>query len=106
MRRGAGCPARDEGARQGHHRGHVHGLHGDHLLAAAAAPPGRCPGSTTPSRTPPRSSPAVESGMKAMMRKGKLPAKKINFVAMGGDGATADIGMRRPFRRAGARATT
>ncbi len=27
------------------------------------------------------------------MRKGKLPAKKINFVAMGGDGATADIGM-------------
>ena len=34
-----------------------------------------------------------ESGMKAMMRKGKLPPKKINFVAMGGDGATADIGM-------------
>ena len=34
-----------------------------------------------------------ESGMKAMMRKGKLPHKKINFVAMGGDGATADIGM-------------
>lgn len=34
-----------------------------------------------------------ETGMKAMMRKGKLPAKKINFVAMGGDGATADIGM-------------
>ncbi len=34
-----------------------------------------------------------ESGMKAMMRKGKLPQKKINFVAMGGDGATADIGM-------------
>ncbi|MEN6473811.1 MAG: pyruvate synthase subunit PorB [Syntrophaceae bacterium] len=34
-----------------------------------------------------------EVGMKAMMRKGKLPAKKINFVAMGGDGATADIGM-------------
>ena len=31
--------------------------------------------------------------MKAMMRKGKLPLKKINFVAMGGDGATADIGM-------------
>jgi pyruvate ferredoxin oxidoreductase beta subunit len=27
------------------------------------------------------------------MRKGKLPEKKINFVAMGGDGATADIGM-------------
>lgn len=35
----------------------------------------------------------VESGMKAMMRKGKLPYKKINYVAMGGDGATADIGM-------------
>ncbi|MFY9398760.1 MAG: pyruvate synthase subunit PorB [Desulfomonilia bacterium] len=34
-----------------------------------------------------------EAGMKAMMRKGKIPAKKINFVAMGGDGATADIGM-------------
>jgi len=34
-----------------------------------------------------------ESGMKAMMRKGKLPVRKINFVAMGGDGATADIGM-------------
>lgn len=34
-----------------------------------------------------------EVGMKAMMRKGKLPPKKINFVAMGGDGATADIGM-------------
>jgi pyruvate ferredoxin oxidoreductase beta subunit len=31
--------------------------------------------------------------MKAMMRKGKLPKKKINFVGMGGDGATADIGM-------------
>jgi pyruvate ferredoxin oxidoreductase beta subunit len=34
-----------------------------------------------------------ERGMKAMMRKGKLPEKKINFVAMGGDGATADIGI-------------
>jgi pyruvate ferredoxin oxidoreductase beta subunit len=34
-----------------------------------------------------------ESGMKAMMRKGKLQPKKINFVGMGGDGATADIGM-------------
>ena len=34
-----------------------------------------------------------ESGMKAMMRKGKMLPKKINFVAMGGDGATADIGM-------------
>jgi pyruvate ferredoxin oxidoreductase beta subunit len=34
-----------------------------------------------------------EAGMKALMRKGKLPQKKINFVGMGGDGATADIGM-------------
>jgi pyruvate ferredoxin oxidoreductase beta subunit len=34
-----------------------------------------------------------EAGVKAMMRKGKLPQKKINFVSMGGDGATADIGM-------------
>ncbi|MDT8272021.1 MAG: pyruvate synthase subunit PorB [Desulfomonilia bacterium] len=34
-----------------------------------------------------------ESGMKAMMRKGRIPKKKINFVGMGGDGATADIGM-------------
>ncbi|MBN1635775.1 MAG: pyruvate synthase subunit beta [Deltaproteobacteria bacterium] len=34
-----------------------------------------------------------EAGMKAMMRKGKLNQKKINFVAMGGDGSTADIGM-------------
>jgi pyruvate ferredoxin oxidoreductase beta subunit len=34
-----------------------------------------------------------EVGMKALMRKGKVEKKKINFVAMGGDGATADIGM-------------
>lgn len=34
-----------------------------------------------------------EAGMKAMMRKGIIPEKKVNFVAMGGDGATADIGM-------------
>jgi pyruvate ferredoxin oxidoreductase beta subunit len=34
-----------------------------------------------------------ESGVKAMIRKGKIPPKKINFVAMGGDGATADIGI-------------
>ena len=27
------------------------------------------------------------------MRKGKIPKKKINIVGMGGDGATADIGM-------------
>lgn len=34
-----------------------------------------------------------ESGMKALMRKGKLPKKKIYFLGMGGGGATADIGM-------------
>ncbi|MEA2102882.1 MAG: pyruvate synthase subunit PorB [Thermodesulfobacteriota bacterium] len=34
-----------------------------------------------------------EAGMKAMMRKGKIKPKKVNFVAMGGDGATADIGI-------------
>lgn len=34
-----------------------------------------------------------EAGMKALMRKGKLPKKKINFVGIGGDGATADIGI-------------
>ncbi|MCD6280513.1 MAG: pyruvate synthase subunit beta [Deltaproteobacteria bacterium] len=34
-----------------------------------------------------------EAGMKVLKRKGKVEGKKINFVAMGGDGATADIGM-------------
>lgn len=34
-----------------------------------------------------------EAGMKVLMRKGKLPKRSINFVAMGGDGATADIGI-------------
>lgn len=34
-----------------------------------------------------------EAGMKVLMRKGRVPEKKINFVAMGGDGATADIGI-------------
>jgi pyruvate ferredoxin oxidoreductase beta subunit len=34
-----------------------------------------------------------ESGLKAMRRKGKVSKKKINIVGMGGDGATADIGM-------------
>ena len=34
-----------------------------------------------------------EAGMKVLKRKGKVDGKKINFVAMGGDGATADIGM-------------
>lgn len=35
----------------------------------------------------------VESGLKAMVRKGRRPAKKINVVAIGGDGATYDIGL-------------
>ena len=35
----------------------------------------------------------VESGMKALMRKGRVGERKINYVAMGGDGATVDIGM-------------
>jgi len=34
-----------------------------------------------------------EAGMKVLKRKGKVDERKINFVAMGGDGATADIGM-------------
>ena len=36
----------------------------------------------------------VEAGYKAMVRKGKIPDRKINFIAMGGDGATADIGLQ------------
>jgi len=36
----------------------------------------------------------VEAGYKALMRKGKYPKRKINFVAYGGDGATADIGLQ------------
>ncbi len=36
----------------------------------------------------------IESGYKALMRKGKYPKRKINFVAYGGDGATADIGLQ------------
>jgi len=36
----------------------------------------------------------VESGFKALVRKGKLPDKKTVFLGMGGDGATADIGFQ------------
>jgi len=37
----------------------------------------------------------VESAYKVLQRKGKFdPGKKINFIAMGGDGGTADIGLQ------------
>lgn len=36
----------------------------------------------------------VESGLKALMRKGRIPRKKIVTVAMAGDGGTADIGLQ------------
>jgi pyruvate ferredoxin oxidoreductase beta subunit len=36
----------------------------------------------------------IESGYKALMRKGRYPKRKINFVGYGGDGATADIGLQ------------
>jgi pyruvate ferredoxin oxidoreductase beta subunit len=36
----------------------------------------------------------IESAYKALVRKGRMPDRKINFVAMGGDGATADIGLQ------------
>jgi len=36
----------------------------------------------------------IEGGVKAMMRKGKLPQRDIKFVAMGGDGGTSDIGFQ------------
>ncbi len=36
----------------------------------------------------------IEAGLKAMMRKGKAPERDIKFVAMGGDGATSDIGLQ------------
>ncbi len=38
--------------------------------------------------------PGIESGMKALVRKGRIPQRKLNFVAMGGDGGTADIGLQ------------
>jgi pyruvate ferredoxin oxidoreductase beta subunit len=36
----------------------------------------------------------IEAGLKALMRKGRLPRKKIVTLAMGGDGGTADIGLQ------------
>jgi pyruvate ferredoxin oxidoreductase beta subunit len=36
----------------------------------------------------------VESGLKAMMRKGRIPQQEINVVGIGGDGATVDIGLQ------------
>jgi pyruvate ferredoxin oxidoreductase beta subunit len=36
----------------------------------------------------------IEAGYKALMRKGKYPKRKINFVGYGGDGATLDIGLQ------------
>jgi pyruvate ferredoxin oxidoreductase beta subunit len=36
----------------------------------------------------------IESALKALERKGKLPAKGTKVVAMGGDGATSDIGFQ------------
>jgi pyruvate ferredoxin oxidoreductase beta subunit len=36
----------------------------------------------------------VESGMKALRRKGRIPDKDVTIVAMGGDGGTTDIGFQ------------
>jgi len=36
----------------------------------------------------------VEAGIKVLMRKGRIPKKRINFLAMAGDGGTSDIGVQ------------
>jgi pyruvate ferredoxin oxidoreductase beta subunit len=36
----------------------------------------------------------AEAGMKVLMRKGRVPKKKIVFLAMAGDGGTSDIGIQ------------
>jgi pyruvate ferredoxin oxidoreductase beta subunit len=36
----------------------------------------------------------VEAGLQILMKKGKLPRRKINVVGMAGDGGTADIGIQ------------
>ncbi|MDD5093770.1 MAG: pyruvate synthase subunit PorB [Dehalococcoidia bacterium] len=36
----------------------------------------------------------VESGLKVMMRKGRIPQKQIHSIAIAGDGATSDIGFQ------------
>ncbi|MBW2342200.1 MAG: pyruvate ferredoxin oxidoreductase [Deltaproteobacteria bacterium] len=36
----------------------------------------------------------AEAGMKVLMRKGRVPKRKITFLAMAGDGGTSDIGVQ------------
>jgi len=36
----------------------------------------------------------VEAGLQILMKKGRLPEKKINVIGMAGDGGTADIGLQ------------
>ena len=36
----------------------------------------------------------IEAGLKAMMRKGRIPVQEIDVVAIAGDGGTADIGVQ------------
>jgi len=36
----------------------------------------------------------IEAGLKAMVRKGKRPAREVSVVAMAGDGGTSDIGLQ------------
>ncbi|HUU00662.1 MAG TPA: pyruvate synthase subunit PorB [Myxococcota bacterium] len=36
----------------------------------------------------------IEVGLKVLMKKGRIPKRKITVVGMGGDGATADIGLQ------------
>ncbi len=36
----------------------------------------------------------VESGLKVLMRKGRIPEKHIDVIGIGGDGATSDIGLQ------------
>jgi pyruvate ferredoxin oxidoreductase beta subunit len=36
----------------------------------------------------------AEAGVKALMRKGRVPKKRITFLAMAGDGGTSDIGIQ------------
>jgi pyruvate ferredoxin oxidoreductase beta subunit len=36
----------------------------------------------------------IETGLKVLMKKGRIPKRKITVVGMGGDGGTADIGLQ------------
>jgi pyruvate ferredoxin oxidoreductase beta subunit len=36
----------------------------------------------------------IETGLRVLVRKGRLPKRRITIVGMGGDGATADIGLQ------------